>query len=94
MEMSKVSECEISDCAYNTNNLCHARAITIGDSTNPRCDTLCIAERKCPELGCVAGVGACKTSICMFNEGLECGASTIRVGYSENDANCLTFRPK
>ena len=43
MEMSKVSSCDIAECAYNMDSMCHAMGITIGDTVHPRCDTLCMA---------------------------------------------------
>ncbi len=39
MKMPQVTECEMSECAYNKDNACHAMAITIGDGAHPRCDT-------------------------------------------------------
>ena len=94
MEMSKVIQCEVADCAYNADDMCHARAITVGDMANPRCDTYCMSSTKCSDMSCTACVGACKTAVCMFNDGLECDSSEVSVGYSENGVNCLTFAPK
>ncbi|MHC4740494.1 MAG: DUF1540 domain-containing protein, partial [Planctomycetota bacterium] len=39
MDMPKVVKCDVTECAYNIDEECNAHAITIGDSTNPRCDT-------------------------------------------------------
>ncbi len=92
MEMSKVMKCEVSDCAYNMDDCCHAMAITIGDSMNPRCDTFCQSSIKGGDASCMAGVGACKVSSCTYNDNLECGAPGISVGYKGQDPDCLTFQ--
>ncbi len=91
MEMPKVSRCEVSECAYNMQGLCHAMAITVGNSDHPRCDTFCRSANKGGDMNCIASVGACKTSSCMFNQSLECQASQICVGYKEDEVDCLTF---
>ena len=39
IEMPEVSRCDASVCAYNSENGCRARAITIGDGAFPGCDT-------------------------------------------------------
>lgn len=92
MEMSKVSKCEVNDCAYNLDNLCHAMAITVGDSMQPRCDTFCQSATKGGDASCIASVGACKVSSCLYNGDLECQAPEICVGYREQEPDCLTFQ--
>ncbi len=94
MEMSKVSKCEVADCAFNCDELCHAIAITVGDETHPRCDTFCTCGTEGVNMNCVAGVGACKTSVCAFNSGLECQTSEICVGYDGGEVDCLTFKAR
>lgn len=94
MEMPKVAECVVSDCAYNVEDCCHAIAITIGDGVHPRCDTFCHSVMKGGDITCMAGVGACKVSSCMYNESFECGASEISVGYEEQEPDCLTFKSR
>ena len=39
IEMPQVNQCEVTKCAYNVKNMCHARAITVGDGINAMCDT-------------------------------------------------------
>lgn len=39
IDIPLVNECAISDCAYNMDDMCHAKAITIGDGMHPGCDT-------------------------------------------------------
>ena len=92
MEMPKVAKCEVDDCAYNVDDVCHAMAITIGDGTRPRCDTFCRSMTKGGDAGCIAGVGACKVSACMYNANLECQSPEVNVGYNEDEPDCLTFK--
>ncbi len=94
MEMCKVMECQVSDCAYNMDNCCCTMAITVGDLQNPRCDTFCQSASNGGDTNCVAGVGACKVSSCTYNDCLECSAPGISVGYREQEPDCLTFQPE
>ncbi len=94
MEMPKVIKCDVNDCAYNMDNKCHAMAITIGDSREPKCDTFCQSMAKGGDINSIAGVGACKVSSCTYNTDLECQAMEICVGYKGQDADCLTFHSK
>ena len=91
MEMAMVRECEASGCSYNSNNECHALAITIGDDARPMCDTLCQSPMKGGDSEIVAGVGACKVASCVHNSCLECGCSEISVGYQGTEVDCLCF---
>lgn len=93
MKMPKITQCDVNECAYNTNNICHALAITVGDGTHPRCDTFCeMAAMHAGDKRATGNVGACKITICKFNEKLECQASSIRVSHhSKNCADCMTF---
>lgn len=94
MQMSKVRNCDVSECAYNMNQMCHAMAITIGDTIHPRCDTFCNCSSKGGEVSTVAGVGACKVDSCMHNTSLECQASEISVGHKGSEIDCLTFKSR
>lgn len=98
LEMPVVTQCTASECVYNAGSNCHARAITIGDSMFPACDTF-LAELHRTKSTQVAGIGACKYVTCQFNDDLECMTESIRIGMIErvrsgiikNEANCLTF---
>jgi hypothetical protein len=90
MQMSLVKNCKISECAYNTNQLCHARAVTIGDGCHPCCDTF-FQSGKHSNSSHTAGVGACKVSICKHNQDWECQADSIEVKQGECPATCATF---
>ncbi len=90
MDMPKVQQCQVEQCAYNHNKTCHAMAITIGNGSHPHCDTYFTSGTKGGESRS-AGVGACKTSTCKFNKSFECHASKIQVGAQTDEADCLTF---
>jgi len=47
MDMPKILECNASPCAYNSDNKCHAFAITVGGGSKcPMCDTGIIQTEK------------------------------------------------
>jgi hypothetical protein len=94
IEMSRVVECEVTRCAYNREQNCHARAITVGNGVHPACDTFYPAAPPTTDLEGVAGVGACKVSACQYNRDLECDADEIRIGKHEAHADCMTFSPR
>lgn len=91
IDMPLVSQCEISECTYNTESQCHARAITIGDGENPHCDTLFCNSSHIQHTGIRAGVGACKVSNCNFNDDMECTAEKINVGMAGDAVMCMTY---
>jgi hypothetical protein len=90
VKMPPVSKCTVSDCGYNKDSKCHARAITIGDGDRPMCDTFFESEAhaKGPQL---AGVGACKVSCCMHNTDFACVAEKIAVEPGDDMADCSMF---
>ncbi|MCW8127292.1 DUF1540 domain-containing protein [Microbulbifer halophilus] len=90
-DMPEVAQCAATQCAYNTQSACHARAITIGDGSNPDCDTF-FGSSEHTHSGRTAGVGACKMDDCVHNSDLECSADSIQVGTNGNGSvNCLTY---
>jgi hypothetical protein len=93
-EMAEVRKCDVQNCGYNMNCNCHAKAITVGDSSNPSCDTFMKTEKHTKETARIAGVGACKVSECRFNEDFECSADYVSVGFKEGKVNCLTFEAR
>ena len=93
MEMAKVQQCDASECSYNQNNGCHAFAITIGDESNPMCDTFCSTTEKASGTQ-MAGVGACKVTACTHNDHLECNCSQIKVGHNGGQINCMSFEQR
>ena len=90
MEMTQVKSCDVGNCAYNSEQKCHALAITIGDLNNPMCDTYCQSSTKGGFEENIAGVGACKVESCAHNQSLECNCSGIEVGYKGDEADCLS----
>ncbi|MFP5387504.1 MAG: DUF1540 domain-containing protein [Bacteriovoracia bacterium] len=94
IEMPKVEQCDVNECGFNVDNNCHAKAITIGDYSNPGCDTFMDTDQHTNESVRIAGVGACKVNSCKFNEDYECMAQNIAVGFNKGKVNCLTFSPE
>jgi hypothetical protein len=90
--MVKVQRCQVTGCCYNTDEMCHALAITVGgNAEHPACDTYCDLQAKGGNRSITAGVGACKVSSCTYNESLECNAPGITVGPGQDAADCLTY---
>jgi hypothetical protein len=94
IDMPIVSECLVSECAYNVGMSCHARAITVGNSLHAGCDTFLSGSGHTKEAKRTAGVGACKSTNCKFNEDLECMTDSIRVGRIGQEVNCMTYSPR
>jgi len=91
IEMPIVSKCTANECAYNLDSKCNARAITVGDAIHPNCDTYLAGSHHPNSAKHIAGIGACKTAGCKFNEDLECMAESIQIGKIKNEANCMSF---
>lgn len=91
LEMPMIDKCTATECAYNVDKMCHARAITVGDSIQPGCDTYLAGSRHIRQVKQVAGIGACKTAGCKFNNDFECMAESVQVGMVKHKANCMTF---
>lgn len=92
VEMPEVMKCAAADCAYNTNDKCHAYGITIGGKNDHHCDTMFNCKpmmmREAP-----AGVGACKVLDCCNNAGCECQSDGVSLRLSEGQADCTEYRP-
>jgi hypothetical protein len=95
LEMPEVINCAQNGCAYNTNLACHARAITVGGGTSEHlCDTMIMAADHTRREE-TAGVGACKSVNCTFNEDWECAAEGgININALAGQAECQTFRAR
>ena len=94
LEMTNVQECDVQSCAYNVDESCHARAITVGDGIHAACDTFFVSSLHTRATSNNAGVGACKVTDCRYNSDLECSAEAIHVGFHDNHADCMTFTPR
>ncbi len=90
IDMPVVAECSATDCAYNVNSNCHARAITVGDGVHPGCDTF-FKHKHIINASQTAGIGACKITDCKYNNDCECVTDRIRVGRGSGGAICLTY---
>ena len=90
IEMPEVMECSVQQCAYNTRQMCHARAVTMGDAHGHLCDTM-FAPGKHTQRKENAGVGACRAMMCAYNEDFECQADGICVSMDGGLALCRTF---
>ncbi|MGD8783900.1 MAG: DUF1540 domain-containing protein [Thioalkalispiraceae bacterium] len=91
IDIPLVSTCEVSECAYNIEQNCHACAITIGDGVHPGCDTYFSNDMHTNSITHIAGVGACKVTACRYNDDLECGADSISVGHDKSGIRCMTY---
>ena len=91
IETPVVSGCAATECAYNHDRACQARAITVGDSARAGCDTFWQSSLSSRINMVPAGIGACKMQDCRFNEGLECMADDIQVGHARDGVDCLTY---
>ena len=92
IEMPQVNGCEMTKCAYNLDNMCRARAITVGDGVKAMCDTFFTATPHSSGKY-TAGVGACKVSTCSFNSDYECQADGVSIAMENKQAKCMTFSP-
>lgn len=90
-EMPCIKTCSVTECAYNHDKTCHARAVTVGDGTHPGCDTFFNCGKHCGSTS-AAGVGACKVSACIFNEDFECQATEIEISSDSSGAICKTCK--
>jgi hypothetical protein len=92
MAMPQVQKCTVTGCSYNTDTVCHAIAITVGQGAHPLCDTFYKTTHKGGVMDSTGRVGACKEEGCRFNKDLECTASEgITVSLHEEHADCITF---
>ena len=97
MDLPPVAECSVEGCGFNHDHGCHAGAVTIAGRTgDASCVTFIPLSTKGGLEKVVAQVGACQRMECAYNDHLECGADSIRVGAGPDDAthaDCLTFTP-
>jgi hypothetical protein len=94
ISMSRISECDVTNCSYNIDKKCHTLAITVGDHSCAKCDTFLESGNKGGDLEVHGGVGACKAADCKFNAAYECTALAIKVGKHSSHADCETFTPR
>ncbi|MBI4187123.1 MAG: DUF1540 domain-containing protein [Chloroflexi bacterium] len=92
MNMTGISKCNMSTCAYNKEGSCHTLGITVGP--HAECNTYVHASSRggFPEV--TGGIGACLASNCKFNSKLECQATKVDVAIDDKHADCKTFQSK
>jgi len=91
-EMPPVTKCEVTNCFYNRDMLCHAPAINVGGE-HPMCDTFLPSANHIPG-DQTSAVGACHVDQCRFNMDLTCHAAGILVASHNDHADCETFEAK
>lgn len=89
--LPRVKQCDVTECCFNREKMCHAAAILVGDEI-PVCDTFTSGMQNCGIADAIANVGACKTTGCAFNRNLECIAPGITVGHQGDRAECQTYK--
>jgi hypothetical protein len=89
----EVKKCTVSQCFYNKDSECGARAVLVG-SDEPVCETFIVSQQHTKHQG-QAGVGACHIDNCQYNQSMSCHAcSDIEIVFSNNQAWCNTFESK
>jgi len=90
--MPPVKMCDVLQCFYNREKMCHAPAINVGGS-HPLCDTFLAAGNHIPRNE-MSAVGACHVSQCRYNQELTCHADGINVVLHNDHADCGTFEQR
>ncbi|MDZ7593345.1 MAG: DUF1540 domain-containing protein [Thiobacillus sp.] len=94
IDMPIVAEYLASECTDNVGMDCHAKAITVGNSLHAGCDSFFSGSGHTRAATRTAGIGACKSTNCTFNEDLECMTDSIRVAPAGQEVNCMTYSPR
>lgn len=89
MDMTPVTSCSMSSCAYNSGEICHTRAINVG--YHAECNTYVHGSTRGGLKEAKGGIGACMASDCKYNDRLECVAGDVDVSGHENHADCGKF---
>ncbi|MBI4286487.1 MAG: DUF1540 domain-containing protein [Chloroflexi bacterium] len=92
MPMTPVTACNVSQCVYNEQSLCHTPGINVGH--HAECNTYFWGGQKGGLIEIKSGIGACQASDCRFNEQLECKAQGINVAVHNGHADCRTFQSR
>jgi hypothetical protein len=91
---AEVKQCSVTECYYNQERLCTARAITVG-SEKALCETWMNAEKQHSPKQNSALVGACHIGDCQYNQSFYCHATEdISVDKIDNKAQCSTYKPE
>ena len=89
----EVKMCSVTNCFYNSNNICCAHSILVG-SSEPICETFMQSDSHTSRCG-QSEVGACHVTQCDYNDSMFCRAcDDIEVLWKNNQAWCNTFSPR
>ncbi|HOF87749.1 MAG TPA: DUF1540 domain-containing protein [Armatimonadota bacterium] len=91
-QLPPVTKCDVEECFYNRQTMCHAPAINVGGE-HPNCDTF-IPKGEHIMRSNTAMVGACHVDQCEYNQELTCHAAGIVVTHHLQHADCDTFEPR
>ncbi len=86
-----ISGCGMTDCAFNTGKLCHAKSICIGDD-HPKCDTYTRSADKIGDTTVIGRVGVCKVKSYSYNSTPLCSASAIKLSRHRDHADCAMYK--
>jgi hypothetical protein len=93
MDMSEIAKCDMVNCTYNSNRVCHTLGINVGP--HAECNTYVTnGSSKSGFKEAKGTIGACLTADCKFNDRLECSAPNINVGGHAIHADCETFQSR
>ncbi|MDR0967137.1 MAG: DUF1540 domain-containing protein [Myxococcales bacterium] len=84
-----VVNCDVERCFFNSDQKCHAGAITVG-SSEPRCETFSESSVH-SSMSSQAEVGACHVTDCRHNSQMRCSANGIEVVIHGDHGDCQTF---
>lgn len=90
LELTEIGSCNVSSCAFNANNGCQAKAVTIGETSSAACGTFYVGTASVAASGST-GVATCKAVSCKHNRNLTCGAEAIVVANAATGPVCQTF---
>jgi hypothetical protein len=90
MSLPIIQRCEVTSCFFNTNQACHAPAITVGN-THPACDTFTSTPNHTARKD-TGAVGACHITDCRYNDAMLCTAPEIVVLGHSGHADCGTYQ--
>ena len=93
MNISKIIDCDATNCLYNKEKQCHTYAINIGDDL-PVCDTFMNTSNKGGFDRVSAGVGSCKVRSCSHNTSYECSCDGIHMHIVGDHVDCMSYNNK
>ena len=92
-QVATVNQCTVASCVFNSNDQCHALAITIDEPSPANCETY--KPRSGSETGGietqVANIGACKATSCVHNKDLMCHAEKVKISMKDDQVSCMTY---